>query len=193
MNQPALEEFEVAPEQYARYKGDLKKDESILSHLVGWTISISVFVWFELGHGWLSAAAEPLIVAWVVSGALLMPLACVVFNFISNPRASSRDTTDALFGGFLMGVSAPLLIPIGIGWFLKWSVVQIKKLRTLKDPVVSRIKLYEKAEAAYSAELEEVQRQERIRLEAEKRQWREAEWAKQAALLAKQRKREQYW
>ena len=92
-----------------------------------------------------------------------------------------------------MGVFVPLLIPIGIGWFVQWSAVQIKKRRTLKDPVVSRIKLYEEAEAAYRAELEEAQIQERIRLEAEKRQWREAEGARQAALTAEQREREQYW
>ncbi len=189
MRKPEFEDFGVTPEQYAQYRGVQKKEISILSQLVGWTISISVFVWFELGPGWLSAAAEPLFVAWGVTGALIIPFVSVVFVFVSDHRASSRDVTDALCGGFFVGIFAPLLIPVGIGWFVQWSAVVFKKRRLHKSPVALSIKLYEDAVVSYQATVEET---EKLRQKAE-RQRREDERARQAALLAEERKREQYW
>ena len=59
----------------------------------------------------------------------------------------------------------------------------------MKGPIVSRIKLYEEAEATYRVAQWEALG---ARQEAE-RQRREAERAEQAVLLAEQRRREQYW
>jgi restriction endonuclease Mrr len=74
--------------------------------------------------------------------------------------------------------------------------MRYKKARLLQSPAVSRIKLYEEAEAVYQAakEAEETRRleAERQRKEIERHE-REAERARQEALRAQQRKREQYW
>ena len=74
--------------------------------------------------------------------------------------------------------------------------MRYKKAHLLQSPAVSRIKLYEEAEAVYQAakEAEETRRLEAKRQRNEiERQERESERARQEALRAQQRKREQYW
>lgn len=189
MKRPELEDFGVTPEQYAQYRGVQKKEISILSQLVGWTIFISVFVWFELGHGWLSAAAAPLVIVYIVSW-IPITFGCFVWAMKSGGKSGDAGAAAAL------GTFWPLAIPLTIGLFVQKSAVQFKKRSFCKNPVASRIRFYEEAIVSYQAAREEAEARrlqaEKLRQEAE-RQRREAERAKRAALLAEQRKREQYW
>lgn len=189
MKRPELEDFGVTPEQYAQYKGVPKKEISILSQLVGWTISISVFVWFELGHGWLSAAAEPLFIVYIVSW-IPITFGCFFWTMTSGGKSGDAGAAAAL------GTFWPLAIPLTIGLLVQKSVVQFKKRSFCKNPAASRIRFYEEAIVSYQAAREEAEAKrlqaEKLRQEAE-RQRREDERAKQAALLAEQRRREQYW
>ena len=191
MKQPELEDFGVSREQYDQYKGGRKKDVSILSQSVGWATSISVFVWLEVGHGWLSAAAEPLVVAWLASY-LVFSFGWLFWSIASNSRVNSGDVA----AGWICGVFLPLAIPFVVGLLVQWSAVRLKKCRLHKTSTAARIKLYEEAQSVYNvaqAEAFEAQQEaDRQRQEAE-RQRRQAERARQAALLAEQRKREQYW
>ena len=189
MKKPELQDFDVAPDQYARYKGDQKKEVSVLAQLAGWTISISVFVWFELGHGWLSAAAEPLFIVYMVSW---IPITFGCFFWAMRSGGTSRDVGAAA----VLGIFWPLAIPLTIGLLVQKSAVQFKKRSFYKNPAASRIRFYEEAIVSYQAAQEEAEAKrlqaEKLRQEAE-RQRREAERAKQAELLAEQRRREQYW
>ena len=105
----------------------------------------------------------------------------------------------AISYGALGIVGAILLawfVPFGIACLFGLPAVQFMMRRMVKDPVASRIKLYEEAEAAYQVAQEEAEKQRlevaSVRQEAE-RQRKEAEIARRAALKAQQRKREQYW
>ena len=90
-------------------------------------------------------------------------------------------------------VSGILVIPVCL---IDWLIERFNSWRILKAPILSRIKQYEEAQAAYNVAQSEAskaqQEADRQRQEAE-RQQREAERARRAVLLAQQRKREQYW
>ena len=151
MKRPELEDFEVSREQYAQYKGDRKKDVSILSQSVGWVTSISVFVWLEVGHGWLSAAAEPLFMAWIASY-LVFFLGWLFWSIASNSRVNSSDVA----AGWICGIFLPLAIPFVVGFLVQWSAVRLKKRRLHKTATAARIKLYEEAVVAYRDKEEEI-------------------------------------
>lgn len=98
--------------------------------------------------------------------------------------------------GIVGAIILIFFVPIGIACLVQWPVVQFIKRRMVKGPVASQIRLYKEAEDAYQAAQEEAEMQrlevERVRQEAERRR-KEAKRAKKAALLAQQRKQEEYW
>ena len=192
MKKPELQDFGVTSQQYALYKGYEMEHPSFPAILAGLVVSISVGVWLEFGNGWLSAAAPAII--WAYVGVCVLAF-LVIWNASAND-ASDGEQTDIIGSAIFAAVIAVFVVPIVIGFFVDWLVFQFRKRRMLKGPFISRIKLYEEAEACYQANLEEVQRQERLRQEAEKRQ-REAERLQQRrqqeANRLQQRKRQQYW
>ncbi len=193
---PKPQDFDLTPEQYALYQGDQKKGVSLLSQLVGWAISISVFAWLEVGPGWLSAAVEPLFIVFMV-GYLLILLGGLVWGAVSNSR---MDSGTIVVAAGTLGILWPLVVPYGVGLLVQRSAVQFKRHRIYKNPVTARIKSYEKAVVSYQAAQEEAEgkriQKEKLRQEAERQRRSEAERAMQASLRAKQapqRKQEQYW
>ena len=97
-------------------------------------------------------------------------------------------TGDRVIAGWSAFGSLIFIAP-GVASLISALIVRYNSWLLLKGPVISRIKEYEAADAAYQVVQEEASK---ARHEAE-RQRREAERAKQAALLAQQRKRQQYW
>ena len=192
VKKPEVMEFGITSGEYALYKGYEMEQPSFLAILVGLVVSTSVGVWLEVGNGWLSAAAPAII--WVYVGVCV--LAFLVIWSASANDASDGEQTDIIGSAIFAAVIAVFVVPIVIGLFVDWLVFQFKKRRMLKGPVVSRIKLYEEAEAAYHATQEEAERrrleEERVRQEAQRQQQAE-KGAKQAALRAEQQKREEYW
>lgn len=188
---PELQDFGVTPEQYALYKGHQWGDISPLAFLVGLVVTTSTFIWIEVGNGWLSAIAPAII--WIGLAAYIL-----LFTWTWHWSADEDDNEGlgvilrVIFSAFF----ALFVVPILIGFFVQWPVVQFKKSIMLKGIAISRIELYEEAEANYQTILEEAQRQEGIRQEAERHQ-REVERLQQsrqqAAYKLQQRKRQQYW
>ena len=80
-------------------------------------------------------------------------------------------------------------VAFGIALAIVRLIAAFKRQRLLKGPVISRIKLYEEATAAYRVKQQRAWDAQR---DAE-RQRREAEKARKSALRSQQRKREQYW
>ena len=97
-------------------------------------------------------------------------------------------TGDRVIAGWSAFGSLIFVAP-GVASLISALIVRYNSWLLLKGPVISRIKEYEAADAAYQVVQEEASK---VRHEAE-RQRREADRAKQAALLAQQRKRQQYW
>ena len=119
---------------------------------------------------------------------LFSPVGVFLFFFILIYLARVGDVEFVgaiVFGLFFTGLWAL----IGIVVLVDIAVTRFKKSRLFKSPVVSQIKLYEKARADYREMKWETERQQR---EAERAR-REAERQRQEAERQRQSKLEQYW
>ena len=164
---PLLQDFDVTPEQWDLYSG--KGPDVGLSVVTGWLVGFLGYVAFVSAIAWISFGRnwdDPLGATISLAVLGLIPAMAV--------------------GGAVAGVSS----------LFQLTLVNLKKSRLLKSPVVSRIKQYEEAQATYNEAQSEAskaqQEADRQQQEAES-QHRESERAKQAALRAEQRKRQQFW
>ena len=167
MKQPELEDFDVTPEEYEAYKLALHPRASNDRDPSGLVVILSITIAFSV----------ILSVSFLISGSWGSALGWTLLAF-------------AVF--FIIGWGLAAVI----SHLLQWIFLKFEKPYSLDGSVISRIKQYEEAQATYNVAQSEAlraqQEADRQRQEAV-RQQRENERARQAALLAEQRKREQYW
>ena len=167
MKQPELDDFGVTPEEYEAYKLALHPRASNDRDPSGLVVFLSITIAFSV----------ILSVSFLITGSWGSALGWTLLAF-------------AVFSMIGWGLAAV------ISHLIQWIFLKFEKPHSLDGSVISRIKQYEEAQAAYnvaqSEALKAQQEANRHQQEAE-RQRREAERARQAALLAEQRKREQYW